>query len=271
MGAFTSLGDRFGPYQPGASDLADLLRSKGGSTNRRGGRKGRQGGDYDRSEVEEAMTQVVEAFRFLHARVSTLEARAGTEDVPLDGAAWLAPARELHDWVEPIVSLVSAKAAEGDVVHADCGEGGLLLALAQSNANAIGVEPRGGVALRALENGCDVTISELGEYLAERPTESLGALVLSGVVDRVPLHTLVHLLAECRRVLLPGALIVIVSEPPTATADQPPTAQDMVDRAALHLETWELLLGRSGFIHVTHLAGVAGDARFGISAATPTT
>jgi hypothetical protein len=46
----------------------------------------------------------------------------------------------------------------------------------------------------------------------------------------------------------------------------------MVDRAALHLETWELLLGRSGFVDVTPLpAGTGDDERFGISAATATT
>ena len=34
-----------------------------------------------------------------------------------------------------------------------------------AGAPARGVEPRGGVALRALESGCDVTISEVGEHL----------------------------------------------------------------------------------------------------------
>src|SRR6185437_8529439 len=80
MGAFTHLGDRYGPYQPGASDLADLLQKKSGSNPRRS-RRGRSssGGEEDKSEVEDAMTNVVEAFRFLHARVSTLEARLSTE------------------------------------------------------------------------------------------------------------------------------------------------------------------------------------------------
>jgi hypothetical protein len=46
----------------------------------------------------------------------------------------------------------------------------------------------------------------------------------------------------------------------------------LVDRAALHLETWELLLNRSGFVEVTPLpAGTGGDERFGISAAASAT
>ena len=41
------------------------------------------------------MGHVVEAFRFLSARVETLEARLAAQDRPVDGAAWLVPAREL--------------------------------------------------------------------------------------------------------------------------------------------------------------------------------
>jgi hypothetical protein len=277
MGAFTQLGDRYGPYQPGASDLADLLRAKGGAATKRGGRRGRllasgQPATDEKSDVEDAMTQVIEAFRFLHARVSTLEARLRSEDVPLDGAAWLAPAREIDGWVEPITALILARTPGGEVLHADCGEGALVRALAEAGAPAHGVEPRGGVALRALESGCAVTICEVGEYVAQRADSSLGGLVLSGVVDRLPLHAIVPLLAECRLALAAGAPIVVVSEPPASVDDTTPTSQDMVDRAALHLETWELLLDRSGFVDVTALPdGTGSDQRVGISALVPAT
>ena len=278
MGAFTHLGDRYGPYQPGASDLADLLRSgaKNAGTTRRGrrGRPSAADGEGDKSEFDDAMTNVVEAFRFLHARVRTLETRLGTEDEPLDGAAWLAPARELGGWVEPVTTLVLARPPGGEIVHADCGEGALVRALTDRGAPASGVEPRGGVALRALERGCDVTISEVAEFLAQRPAGSLGGLVLSGVVDRLPLHALVPLLADARRALAPGAPIVIVSEPVAPTHAVAPVTNDMVDGADLHAETWTLLLSRSGFVDVAPLPADAGDGsddRFGLSAAVPTT
>jgi hypothetical protein len=96
--------------------------------------------------------------------------------------------------------------------------------------------------------------------------------VLSGVVDRLPLHAILPLLADSRRVLASGAPIVVVSEPPVPPARNEPLSRDMVDRAALHLETWELLLERSGFVDLTTLpAGTGGDERFCVSAATPTT
>jgi hypothetical protein len=273
MGAFTHLGDRYGPYQPGTSDLADLLRSKSGAAARRGrrsrARSGGQPGEAAKSEVEDAMTHVVEAFRFLHARVSTLEARLSAEDVPLDGAAWLAPARELGSWLEPLVSLIATRTPGGEVLHADCGEGTLVWTLTERGVSAVGVEPRGAVALRALERGCDVTISEVAEQLPRRPAASLGGLVLSGVVDRLPLHAILPLLAASRRALKGGAPIVIVSEPLVPLSANAPMSDDMVDRAALHRETWGLLLERSGFVDVTPLPdGTRGDDRFGVSAST---
>ena len=54
------------------------------------------------------MGHVVEAFRFLSARVATLEARLAAQDRPVEGAAWLAPARELGDWVGPVTAHMMA-------------------------------------------------------------------------------------------------------------------------------------------------------------------
>ena len=279
MGAFTHMGDRFGPYRPGASDVADLLASQ--DRGRRGGRLGRlrpggpraagspgvEGGE--RSEVEEAMSDVIEAFRFLHARVSTLEARLAGEDTPLDGAAWLVPARELGVWVEPVAAFVAATARHGDVVHADCGEGALVSALRRAGVAARGVEPRGGVALRALESGCDVTIGEVAEFLARSASASLGGLVLSGVVDRLPLYALLPVLARSRQSLAEGAPLVVVAEQNSAGGVERPVAHDLGGGRPLHVETWELLLARSGFVDVAPLPGGPDEGRFGITGATP--
>jgi hypothetical protein len=296
MGAFTLLGDRFGPYQPGASELAEVLR--GGDDDRGAGRRAtgrrsrlRAGSapspEGEKSDFDEAMGHIIEAFRFLHARVSTLEARIAAEDVPLDGAAWLAPARELGPWVEPVAAIVGAHKSGGDIVHADCGDGALVLALTQGGTSARGVEPRGAVALRALERGCAVTISEVNEYLATCSEGSLGGLVLSGVVDRLPLHRIIPLLAQSRRAMAPAAPVVVVAEAPTGLGHGDEhgheheresehrqgelTAGDLLDARSLHSQTWGLLLERSGFVDIGGLAGpVDGDdQRFGVTATTP--
>jgi hypothetical protein len=276
MGAFTQLGDRYGPYQPGTSVLADLVKEAEGSGARGGGRSGRRRGGAPaagngKSEVEEAMGPVVEALRFLAARVGTLEARLAAQDDPIDGAAWLTPARELGDWADPLAAHVAARTPGGTVVHADCGEGALLRALTGRGVDALGIEPRGGVALRALEYGHAVAIAEAHEHVAGLPDRSLGGVVLSGVVDRLPVHAVLPLLAECRRTLVDGAPIVVVSEPAGAAATRTAPAADLVSGHPLHEATWELLLERAGFAEVAPLSGdTPQDRRFARTAVTPT-
>jgi hypothetical protein len=279
--AFTHLGDRYGPYHPGASALNEALASRAGATGARQGRldrlrgsRGRAGRaaatDADEDELRDAMGMVVEAFRFLSARVATLEARLRAEDRPLEGAAWLAPARELDGWVDPVATHVLARTPGGEVLHADCGEGALLRALAAGGAVAHGVEPRGAVALRALERGSAVTIAEVSEYLSGRSSASLGGVVLNGVVDRLPLHALVPLLAQCRNALAHRAPLVIVSEPAAVAGSREAPAEDVLDGRSVHAETWEVLLDRAGFVDVAHLtAGGGQDRRFALAAAAP--
>jgi hypothetical protein len=272
--AFTHLGDRYGPYHPGASALSDAMDAAAKAGPRRPGRLGRlRGGregapEGDKSELEDAMGHVVEAFRFLSARVATLEARLEAQDRPLDGAAWFVPARELGEWVDPVVAHVLAASPAGDIVHADCGEGALLRELHAAGRTVQGIEPRGGVALRALESGSAVAISEVSEHLADRPATSLGGIVLSGVVDRLPLHELVPLLGQCRRTLALGAPLVLVAEAPRRGSSRPAPAGDVVDGSALHAETWELLLVRTGFTEVESLAA-GTDGRIALTAAQP--
>jgi hypothetical protein len=77
LAAFTHLGDRYGPYHPGASALSDALAPSRGEVRRTGAldrlrpRRDRSGRapERDKTDLEEAMGHVVEAFRFLSARV----------------------------------------------------------------------------------------------------------------------------------------------------------------------------------------------------------
>ena len=142
--------------------------------------------------------------------------------------------------------------------------------LHERGAEAHGVEPRGAVALRAIEHGCSVTIAEASEHLASRPEGSCGGLVLSGVVDRLPLHALLPLLAQSRRALRRGAPLVVLSEPVASVEARDAAAQDLVDGRPLHEATWELLLQRTGFVEVAPLPdGTGNDRRIALSAVVP--
>jgi hypothetical protein len=283
LAAFTHLGDRYGPDHPGATGTSSLIGSDKARAERRGGPRGtldriRTAAGRGRTpedgttELEEAMAQVVEAFRFLSARVETLEARLAAQDHPIDGAAWLAPARELGVWVELIAAHVLDRAAGGDVVHADCGEGALVAAMAAGGAHVQGVEPRGAVALQALEQGRPVVICEVFEHLSTRPSGTLGGIVLSGVVDRVPVSALVPLLAQCRRTLALGAPFVVVTEPAGGAVSWGPPASELLAGRPLHVQTWAVLLERAGFTTVERVEqpdGAATDSRLVLSAAVP--
>ncbi len=279
LAAFTHLGDRYGPYHPGASALSDALEDQRRADARRPGRLGRlrRGGDRvpgapegAANELEQAMGHVVEAFRFLSARVATLEGRLAAQDRPVEGAAWLVPARPLESWAGPLAAHLLARTPGGDLVHADCGEGDFLGVLTGRGAVAHGVEPRGAVALRALERGFAVTIAEVSEYLAGRPEGSLGGIALNGVVDRLPLHALLSLLGQCRRTLGRDAPLVVVAERSVATGSWEAPALDLVQGRPVHEATWELLLDRAGFVEVVPLDADAGnDRRFALAAATP--
>lgn len=285
LAAFTHLGDRYGPYHPGASGTSDLIgsdASRSARPQRRGGRLDRlrgvagagrgPGPEAGQTELDAAMAQVVEAFRFLSARVVTLEARLAAEDHPIDGAAWFAPARPLGSWVEPIAGYVVDRSPGGEVLHADCGEGALVAAIAAAGVPAQGVEPRGGVALDALEHGCRVAICEAHEHLSTRAAGSLGGVVLSGVVDRLPVAALVPLLAQCRRTLALGAPFVVVAEPAGAEASWEPPATELSAGRPRQRTTWEVLLERAGFTALDQLsapAAAAKDSRLTLVAAAP--
>src|SRR3984885_4894198 len=136
LAAFTHLGDRYGPYHPGASALSDAVASDRADVRRTGPldrlrpRRNAAGRapDGEKTDLEVAMGHVVEAFRFLSARVGTLEARLAAQDRPVDGAAWLVPARELEQRAGPVAAYVMESTPGGVIVHADCGEGELLRA-----------------------------------------------------------------------------------------------------------------------------------------------
>jgi hypothetical protein len=278
LAAFTHLGDRYGPYHPGASALSDSL-APGRSDGRRSGpldrlrpRRDRAGRapDGGKTDLEEAMGHVVEAFRFLSARVEMLEARVAAEDRPVDGAAWLVPARPLGPVAGPVAAHLLARTPGGVMLHADCGEGDLLHALHDRGAEAHGIEPRGAVALRAIEHGCSVTIAEASEYMASRAEGSAGGVVLSGVVDRLPLYALLPLLAQSRRILGRGAPLVVLAEPVAAIDSRDDAARDLVDGRPLHEATWELLLQRAGFFEVAPLSdGTGEDRRIALAGVAP--
>jgi hypothetical protein len=149
----------------------------------------------------------------------------------------------------------------------------LLTSLADQGVPAVGAEPRGELALVALEHGCSVTIAEVADVLRGRDQASLGGLVLSGTTDRAPFPAIIGLLARALGVLKPNApIVVVVTEPDALVAGWDLVAREILAPRALHAQTWEFLLQRAGFVQVAPLAGPdAGEtrSRFALAATAP--
>src|SRR5580698_8172112 len=96
-------------------------------------------------------------------------------------------------------------------------------------APCTGTAPRRTVWSRGARWGCAVTMAEASEVMAGGADGSAGGVVLSGVVDRLPLHALLPLLAQSRRVLRRGAPFVVIAEPVAAVASRDAADRDLVD------------------------------------------
>jgi hypothetical protein len=222
--------------------------------------------------VEEGFASTTEALRFLAARVEAGEDAAARRTTPVEGMAWLAPPPDLGPWVGPVAALLRHTPGGGPVVHAECGDGAFATALAAALGTAPpggprgpvpavrGCEPRGAAALEASERGVDVHVGAVDEFLAGAATGSLAGLVLSGVVDRVPLDEQLRLLGLVTDRLAAGAALVVVGTRPEAVAAAwGPVAADLLPGRPLHAETWALLLERAGYVEVGRCTADGAD------------
>ncbi len=199
--------------------------------------------------VDEGFDATFEAFRYLQVRVDALEEAAARRADPVLETLWLEEPPELGGWSTAIAAWVSP--LDGELWHGECGRGSLALGLAAAGFTVHGVEPAGGRALDAGARGVRVEVAHVAARLAEAPSASVDALVLSGVVDRTPVDGLVALLDLVTDRLVPGGpLVVVGTDPATAAAERSVVAQDLLAARPLHADTWAYLLGRSGYTDV---------------------
>jgi len=207
-----------------------------------------------------ALVDVLEIFRFLLARVDHLEGALAAARAPVDGLAWLVEPPELAPWAKHLVELFGPGPAGGPLLHAECGGGALLAALAQAGLDVEGIEPRVPLAWDAHQRGLRVEVGEVAARLTARPEGTVGGLVLSGCVDRLPTEQLGHLVGQAVRCLAPGGRLVVLGSPPDAPElTWSPAAQDLVPGRPRHAETWALLLSRAGLEAVAAPAGPDAD------------
>ncbi|HEY5246031.1 MAG TPA: hypothetical protein VIJ60_10215 [Acidimicrobiales bacterium] len=206
--------------------------------------------------VREGFAAVVEAVRFLSARVEELEGRRDRRDGPVEGMAWLVEPPATDEWAATAVEWLGA--VVGPVVVGECGRG-VARSLAGAGVSVRVAEPRGAVAWGAAEAGLDVHVGSVRELLESLPSGSIGGIVLAGVVDRVPVDEQVGLLATATDRLGDGGTVMIIGTRPEVVEEEwDAVARDLVPGRPLHPETWEMLLARAGYVDVATVVGTGG-------------
>jgi SAM-dependent methyltransferase len=200
---------------------------------------------YVARQVTAFGVMVVRVLRMLADRIEAIEARSPVTDPRL--AALEVPVSsdlDLGPWRDLVVKVLSP--APDRVLHAECGDGALVVALREAGVDAYGVDPRRDAARVADERGAEVRTMAALDHLRLVPVGALGGIVLSGCTERSAVGDLVELVEQAGRALVPGAPIVVVSRGPEAEGADP-IAADLAPGRPLHPETWAFLLGRAGF------------------------
>ncbi|HEY3172395.1 MAG TPA: class I SAM-dependent methyltransferase [Thermoanaerobaculia bacterium] len=97
----------------------------------------------------------------------------------------------------------------GPVFDAGCGRGEFLRLLREEGIAARGVESSSHSAEACRAEGLDVTQGDAIEALAETPSATLGAVVAFQVVEHWPAAATFRFLAEARRAIAPGGVVIV--------------------------------------------------------------
>ena len=147
---------------------------------------------------------------------------------------------------------VSERKVKGRILHAECGDGSLLVELGAAGLDAYGVDPGTAASDVAVRTGLDVRRDDVLGHLESMRTEALAGLVLSACVDRMSITERRRLVNLAELKVAPGGTVVVVGTMPAMWEQTAgPVAADLAPGRPLHPETWEHLLRGVGFTNIT--------------------
>ena len=136
----------------------------------------------------------------------------------------------------------------GPVLDLGCGRGELLLLLREAAVEATGVEGDPALAEAARRRGLEIFEGDVVEVLKERDPESWGAVTAIHLFEHLTPVNLMAVLAEIRRVLRPGGLVIAeCPNPHSLRVGASLYWQDPTHQRPLLPETLELMLRAAGF------------------------
>jgi hypothetical protein len=155
--------------------------------------------------------------------------------------------------------LTAGGVPDGRVLHAECGDGSLIEALAAVDLDAYGIDPGTAAADEAVKKGLDVRRDDVLGHLASVADDRLAGLVLSGCVDRMTISERRRLLRSAELKLAPGGTVALLAVSPLAWDGRVgPVVADLAPGRPWHAETWAYLLSQLGFTDIASFAGPTG-------------
>jgi SAM-dependent methyltransferase len=137
------------------------------------------------------------------------------------------------------------------VLDLGCGRGEFLRSLASLGLRGRGVESNASAVAACVAGGLDVVRGDLARFLKTIETGSVGGVFAAQVAEHLPPAVLQELLAESRRVLARGGLLILETvNPRSVTGFLEVFNRDLTHEKPLHPETLSFLASAAGFVDV---------------------
>ncbi|HEX2699885.1 MAG TPA: hypothetical protein VHM89_06735 [Acidimicrobiales bacterium] len=187
---------------------------------------------YVAQQVSGFSSAITRAVRLLSRRVDALE-KIAPPPARLRAAGGAAASLDATRWGATVVAALEG--TTGRVLHAECGDGALLALLGDAGFDAYGVDP----VEQAAPAGVEVRTDEALDHLTALPDGGLGALVLSGCVERLPVGAQADLAAlAAAKVATGGAVVVLSADPRGWAQGRSAVEADLSSGRPLRSETW---------------------------------
>jgi len=110
---------------------------------------------------------------------------------------------------ESYVADVDAVSAKGPVLDLGCGRGEFLRVLRDHGVDALGIDASEEAVAACTADGLVAELGDLRAHLAARPDSSVRVIAMLQVIEHLPFDVLLDVVAEARRVLRPGGLLLL--------------------------------------------------------------